>query len=157
MTGATRKGALARGLALLAGLAGAGVAGREVARKAGEETFVLRAREPLRPPPGHPDHSGDRLTLVAELLAPDGLRAGDLYGAGFALRGPGEPTGPQRLELHTFELRDGTIVGTGTAALLEGTFAILGGTGRYAGARGTYRVRRPAPGEDAELVFSLLA
>ena len=155
MTHATRKSALARGLALVAGVLGAGAAGREVARRTGGETFVLRARERVRPP-ARPANAGDRLTLVAELLDAQGAHAGDLYGAAFALRGPGEPSGPQRLEQHTFELPDGTIVGAGTVGLLEGTFAVLGGTGRYAGARGTYLVRR-LPGQDAERVFTLLA
>jgi hypothetical protein len=160
MSGATRKGVLARGLAVLAGLVGAGAAGRELGQRAGGETLVLRAREQVRPPM-RPEQAGDRLLLVAELFGSDGTRAGDLFGAGFALRGPGEPPGPERLELHTFELLEGAIVGTGTVGLREGTFAILGGTGRYAGARGTYLVRRPEPeaasGTDAELVLSLTA
>ena len=159
MNGATRQRMLGRGLALVAGLVGAGAAAREIERRAGAETLVLRARERARPPGPH-EGAGDRVTLVAELVDADGTRAGELYGAGFALRGPGEPDGPQRLELHTFELLDGTLVGTGTATLLEGTFAIVGGTGRYAGARGTYVVRRSDErrgGADAELVFSLIA
>jgi hypothetical protein len=139
----------------VAGVLGAGAAGREVARRAGEETLILRTRERIRPPI-RPAIAGDRLTLVAELLDADGAHAGELYGTGYALRGPGEPSGSQRLEQHTFDLLNGTIVGAGTAGLLEGTFAVLGGTGRYAGARGTYVVRR-TPGEDAELVFTLLA
>ncbi|HEY6202584.1 MAG TPA: hypothetical protein VI056_06035 [Candidatus Limnocylindria bacterium] len=49
----------------------------------------------------------------------------------------------ERLELHTFKLQGGTIIGSGTAGQLEGTFAILGGTGSYERAR---HVRRaPAP------------
>jgi len=158
MSLATRRAAIARGLALLAGLAGAGAAGRELARRSGEETVVLRARERERPP-GRAERAGERVTLVAELYGADGAPAGALYGAGFALRGPGEPEGPERLELHTFELAGGTIVGTGTVGLSEGTFAILGGTGSFAGVRGTYLVRRPpreAPGADVELVLSLL-
>lgn len=62
---------------------------------------------------------------------------------------------------HTFKLRDGTIVGTGTAGRLEGVFAILGGTGRYAGARGTYvaRQRHHEFGGDgaAEFVLTFIA
>jgi hypothetical protein len=154
---ATRKAAIARGLALLAGLAGAGAAGRKLA-DGGGESFVLHAREPLRPPP-RPDRPGERVTLVAELYRADGRRAGDLYGAAFSLRGPGEPEGRERLELHTFELDEGSLVGTGTVGLGEGSFAILGGTGRFAGARGTYLVRRPPAGAgtaDLELLLSLL-
>ena len=58
------------------------------------------------------------------------------------MRGPGaHGSDTERLELHTFKLRDGTIIGSGTSGALEGEFAILGGTGRYAGARGTYVAR----------------
>ena len=64
------------------------------------------------------------------------VRVGKFYAAGFALGGGSHPAHGERLELHTFKLRDGTIIGSGTAGQLEGVFAILGGTGRYAGARG---------------------
>jgi hypothetical protein len=162
MKGMTRKGMLGRGLALVGGLAGAGAAARGLG-PGDEETLVLHVRERMRPP-ASPEQAGERLTLVAELYGRDGAQAGNLYGAGFALRGPGEPAGPSRLELHTLELADGSIVGTGTIGagtgdLLEGSFAILGGTGRYAGARGTYVVRRPpadaASSSDAELLVRL--
>jgi hypothetical protein len=152
----TRRNVVARGLALLAGLVGAGAAGRELGRSGGGgATLVLHAVDLTRAP-RRPAARGERATLVAELLdAPDGRAVGRLYGAGFALRGPGEPAGPDRLELHTFELAAGTLVGSGAAGLEEGAFAILGGTGSYAGARGTYSVRRPDGGA-AEIVVSLL-
>jgi hypothetical protein len=136
----------------MAGLAGVGAAA-EAAEAAGELRFQAR---PRTPPPRRPAARGDRATLVAELYDAHGHRAGELFGAAIALRGPGEPAGADHLELHTFELTDGTIVGSGTAGLGEGTFAVLGGTGRYAGARGTYRIGRPE-GEPAEIAVSLLS
>ena len=72
--------------------------------------------------------------------------------------GPGAASADtERLELHTFKLRDGTIVGSGTSGALDGEFAILGGTGRYAGARGTYLTRhnRREHGGDGTAEFHL--
>ena len=143
---------MARGLAFVAGLAGVGAAAG-AAGAASELRFHVR---PGTAPRRRQASRGDRATLVAELYDARGQRAGELFGAAFALRSPGEPAGRERLELHTFELAEGTIVGSGTAGLGEGTFAVLGGTGRYAGARGTYRISRP-DGEPAEVVVSLLA
>jgi hypothetical protein len=145
MSPATRRGALGRGLLFLGGLVGVGA---ETAAAAPDQgTLVLYARNlddgvPGRRPGGLPQR-GDRLTLRAELLdRPGGEPIGELHGAGFALHGPGAHVdGAERLELHTFKLRDGTIVGSGSGGTLTGEFAILGGTGRYAGVRGTYVAR----------------
>ena len=97
--------------------------------------------------------------LRGELLdRPDGEPVGELYGTAFALHGPGaQATDAERLELHTFKLRDGTIIGSGAAGVVEGEFAILGGTGRYAGARGTYVARhdRRELGGDGTAEFRL--
>jgi hypothetical protein len=61
------------------------------------------------------------------------------------------------LELHTFELVDGTLLGMGSAARGTGAFAVVGGTGRYHGASGSYTARladgRTAP--EAEFLFDL--
>jgi hypothetical protein len=54
---------------------------------------------------------------------------GEFHGAGFAMHGTAARNG-ERLELHTFRLRDGTIIGSGSSGPLAGEFAILGGTGR---------------------------
>jgi hypothetical protein len=58
------------------------------------------------------------------------------------------------LQLHTFELDGGALLGMGTVTSRTGTFAIIGGTGRYRGATGTYSARvsadrsgRPATAE----------
>jgi hypothetical protein len=61
------------------------------------------------------------------------------------------------LQLQTFDLDDGTIVGIGAAGLHENPFAIVGGTGSYAGASGTY-VARQSPretGGDGTAEFNL--
>jgi hypothetical protein len=160
MSPATRRGALGRGLLVLGGLVGLGAA--SAAAHPEDGSLVLYARivdDGVRGQrPGALPHRGDRLTLRAELLDdPDGDPVGELHGAGFALNGPGAHAETERLELHTFRLRDGTIVGSGTSGPLAGEFAILGGTGRYAGARGTYRVRhdRRELGGDGTAEFHL--
>jgi hypothetical protein len=63
------------------------------------------------------------------------------------------------LQLHTFELDGGTLLGMGAVTSRTGTFAIVGGTGRYQGVTGTYSARvgadrsgRPAT---AEFMFDL--
>lgn len=65
------------------------------------------------------------------------------------------------LELHTFDLGDGMLVGMGSSQAGEGTFAIIGGTGRFAGARGAYVARqghREVGGDGgAEFAFTILS
>jgi hypothetical protein len=56
------------------------------------------------------------------------------------------PGGAPGLQLHTFELDGGTLMGIGLATGGDGTFAIIGGTGRYRGASGTYTARIGAGG-----------
>ena len=157
MTPTTRRGALRRGLVLLGGLVGVGAAGKGVVADA-DASLVLYARD-LDGHPGGLPRRGDRLMLRGELLdRPDGEPVGELYGTAFALHGPGaQATDAERLELHTFKLRDGTIIGSGAAGVVEGEFAILGGTGRYAGARGTYIARhnRRELGGDGTAEFRL--
>jgi hypothetical protein len=61
------------------------------------------------------------------------------------------------LQLQTFDLVDGTILGIGAAGIHENPFAIVGGTGRYAGVSGTY-VARQSPrevGGDGTAEFTL--
>ena len=153
----TRRGALVRGLAVLGGLVGLGAAGAAGAAT-GPTTIHLRARHmrahARTARPGAHARTGDRLTVGAELLDRSGAAVGELHGAAFALRGPGSGA-PERLELHTFVLRDGTVIGSGAGSATAGTFAILGGTGRYAGARGTYTIG-PGRGGTAEIVLTVL-
>lgn len=91
---------------------------------------------------------GDRLVASGDLHAtPDGDKVGEFHAAVFHLGAPGQvgPAGAGSLELHTFVLPDGSIVGAGTATPdpdRPDAFAVIGGTGRYAGARGSYVVRQ---------------
>jgi hypothetical protein len=62
------------------------------------------------------------------------------------------------LQLHTFEMSEGTLLGMGSAVSGgAGTFAVVGGTGAYRGASGSYTARlgdgRAVP--VAEFVFDL--
>jgi len=156
----TRRGALGRGLVGLAGLVGLGAA--KAAGGQGHAPLVLYARnlEGGSSAARSLVQRGDRLTLRADLLdRPDGEPVGELHGAAFALQGAGARSeGAERLELHTFKLGDGTILGSGMSGALEGEFAILGGTGRYAGVQGTYvaRLSRRELGGDGTAEFRLL-
>ena len=64
------------------------------------------------------------------------------------------------LQLHTFEMSDGTLLGMGSAAAGgTGTFAVVGGTGAYRGASGSYTARlgdgRAAPVADFDFDLTL--
>lgn len=49
------------------------------------------------------------------------------------------PYAPAQMETHTFQLREGTLVGIGTTnADGDSTFSIVGGTGRFLGVTGSY-------------------
>ena len=70
---------------------------------------------------------------------------GDFLANYVSLHQPGLVGHLASLEQHTFNLRDGSIIGSGTTREgleTEDEFAIVGGTGRYAGARGTYILRQ---------------
>jgi hypothetical protein len=153
----TRRGILGRGLMLLGGIAGLGAVG---ARGGGDLVLYARNLTGGRRL-GDLPRDGDRLSVRGDLLAqPDGEQVGEFHAAAFALGGAEHPAEGERLELHTFKLRDGSLFGTGTAGA-EGVFAVVGGTGHYAGARGTYVARQAHAdlGGDgsAEFVFSLSA
>ena len=155
----TRRSALRRGLLLLAGAAGVGAGAKAAGLAVGVDALVVYA--PVAAGAAQPlPVRGERRTLVTELFdRPGGTSVGSLYGAGFLLHGPAAAaaTGVHGLELHTFALAEGTIVGSGTAGEHEGVFAVLGGTGRWSGARGSYSTRRletPA-GPAAEFRFAL--
>ena len=161
----TRRGMLGRGLLLLSGLGVAGGSRLAFGRSARHSSLVLYGRNWRgygRGPSGQLPLEGDRISVRGDLHArPDGESVGEFFAAAFALGGAAHPAQTERLELHTFKLRDGVIFGTGTAGRLDGAFAILGGTGRYAGAQGTYVARQGHTelGGDgaAEFVFTLRA
>jgi hypothetical protein len=84
---------------------------------------------------------GDRHTAYGELLdGPDGAAVGHLTAAHLTLDSPFAAAAS--LEIHTFDLADGTIHGLGTVPRgAVGTFVVLGGTGRFTGATGSYTAR----------------
>lgn len=160
----TRRSAVSRAMLALAGLVGLGAAGAraDLAPAVEPGAIVLYGRNwrTSRGRRGELLSEGDRISVRGDLIdGVQGVSVGEFYAAAFAIGGGSHPAHGERLELHTFKLREGTIIGSGTAGQLDGVFAILGGTGRYAGARGTYvaRQRHRDFGGDgsAEFVLSL--
>jgi len=144
----TRRSAVSRALFALAGMAGlgaAGVGGAKLVPSSGSSAVILYGRNwrTSHGRLGELPTEGERISVRGELIDDkQGLLVGEFFAAGFTIGGGSHPAHGERLELHTFKLRDGTIIGSGTAGQLEGVFAILGGTGRFAGARGTYVARQ---------------
>jgi hypothetical protein len=109
--------------------------------------------------PGHTPAAGERLTTYGDLLGgPGGTPIGTFHGASFSTGTPfvSDAYASGSVEVHTFTLADGTIVGMGAAISDTATFAIVGGTGRYLGATASY-VARQSPfdqGGDGSAVFS---
>ena len=148
----TRRRALRDALLLVGGALGAGALSERITRRdataAGaqaQEQFTLFGQGWTRFAsdrlPGQVAQRGDRLTTEAQLFDRlDGHAVGVFYAAGFTVRHPATTGGGSALELHTFELADGSIIGSGAAGSSgrTGVFAILGGTGRYHGATGSY-------------------
>jgi hypothetical protein len=171
----TRRGFLRSALILAAGAVGTGIGlqrasaaaaqapagGGSAAVPASVATLTLRGRcwylTGRGRQAGLPPTYGDRGTAHGDLLDDTGsVSVGTFRAACF--HGGRESAD---LELHTFSLADGTIVGMGAATDGEGTFAIVGGTGRYAGARGAYAARqgvREVGGDgSAEFVFTFVS
>jgi hypothetical protein len=146
----TRGGVLGRGMLVAAGVLGLSRAGEAPVRGRDEkpattELTLFGRQYHLHAPQrraGELPQKGDRLTAYAELAdRPGGSAVGDFTAAHLALDSPF--AGASSLEIHTFNLADGTIHGLGsTARGADGHFVILGGTGRFAGATGSYLARR---------------
>lgn len=128
----TRRGVVAGGLALLGGLGiGAAATSRatDPAPAAGRRLELHAPQLRLGDPdavPGLPGRA-TRLEGRAHLLD----RAGKPAGRFTSVVLPGSDAG---VELHTFELEGGTLLGMGRA----GAFAVVGGTGSFARAQGAY-------------------
>ena len=160
-----RREALKRGVLLLGAAVGVGTAGKALTSGAGDsaptatDTRATKARQvtlhgrqwhisSTELKPGQLPDKGHRLLGQGELLeAPGGEKVGEFYATSFGIDAPGRigPDGVATLELHTFNLPGGTIIGTGTARAsldAEDVFAIVGGTGQYLGARGSYVARQ---------------
>lgn len=133
----------------LAGLASAGGTSSRSSAKA-DDTFTLQGRGwhvySRGLAKGMLPTGGDRMLVFGDLHeGAGGGKVGDFFATYFSLHQPGLVGSLASLEQHTFNLGDGSIMGTGTTKPgieSEDEFAILGGTGRYAGARGTYIVRQ---------------
>jgi len=146
----TRRGLLGRGMVVAAGVLGLGGALKHSSdagtrRPAASELTLFGRQYHLHAPvrrSGELPRKGDRLTAYAELAdRPGGSAVGDFTAAHLALDSPF--AGASSLEIHSFNLADGTIHGLGSAARgADGHFVILGGTGRFAGATGSYLARR---------------
>lgn len=148
--GQSRRGLLGRGLVLLAGVVGigAGAGATKLATQDDERVSAGQLRLHgrnwiLRTPdrrPGERLVAGERGTVYGDLVDVTGKHVGQFYGSRMAAQSsPGGPVGADSsLELHTFKLQDGTLLGMGSMIAGESIFTIAGGTGRYAGKRGTY-------------------
>ena len=167
----TRSSALRRGLLVAAGAVGLGVAARGEAAPVPAKKGKSRKLELLGE--GWHVHGngrvagqallrGERTATHGELVARPGCRrVGEFSAAAFHLQSPFEhgTFASSSLELHTFALADGTILGMGCASGDESVFAVIGGTGRYEGARGSYvarqRLRERGGDGTAEITFTL--
>lgn len=179
----TRRETLKRGLLLIGAAVGVGTAGRAITtadlttadrstvapQGGGRRTEQLTihgqqwhvSSNGLRP--GELPDRGRRLLGQGELVdRPGGAKIGEFFATSFGIDSPGRagPDGAATLELHTFNLAGGSIIGTGTARAgldAEDVFAIVGGTGRYVGARGSYVARQQPQefGGDGTAEFTL--
>jgi hypothetical protein len=146
--GHSRRSLLGRGALLLGGAAGLGagaVKAADAATSARPGTLTLHGvnwvvKRPERRP-GQQLRPGERGTVYGELYdRPGGKRMGSFVGSLVAVEaeGGGTERAGGTIEVHTFRLRDGTLLGMGSTIDGESVFSIVGGTGRYAGARGSY-------------------
>jgi len=148
----SRRGLLGRGVLVAAGVLGLGGAVRHsataqpAARQASRSELKLYGRHlhlhaPTRRA-GELPQKGDRHTAYGELLdGPEGAAVGHFSAAHLSLDSPFAAA--SSLEIHTFDLGDGTIHGLGSAVRgADGHFVILGGTGKYLGATGSYLARQ---------------
>lgn len=161
-TSTPRRRLLQRGAMLLGGIAGFGLLGREIPGSGGGTaaaptgggalSLKLHGADWRQTYPerrwGVLPTSGERSAGFGQLFsAPGGPKAGEFYASAFQF---GSPFGPSEyaaasMEMHQFNLADGTIVGMGTLADFrdaESVHAIIGGTGRYDGATGSYTARQ---------------
>jgi hypothetical protein len=169
-SGQSRRGLLGRGLVLLAGAVGLG-AGAGATKLATKDDNADRIRLQgrnwmLQTPdrrPGERLVAGERGTVYGDLVDANGKTVGQFYGSRVAAQSSpaGSVDADSSLELHTFRLEGGTLLGIGSMIAGESVFAIAGGTGRYAGSRGTYvaeqRLRELGGDGTAEFTIDLRA
>ena len=161
--GHSRKSLLRRGALAAAAAVGVGAGAGAVARSSGAaESLRLQGRSWTATTAGkrfgERIQPGDATTVHGELLDASGRVVGTFLGTRLAASAqPAGATADASLELHTFTLEDGTILGMGSARSDGATFAVVGGSGRYAGARGSYvSEQRPLGlGGDGTAAFDL--
>jgi hypothetical protein len=145
--GHSRRSVLKRGLLVVAGAIGVTAAGKEgsaEARPLPNEFRLFGRSWRLDAPgrvPGEQIRRGDGGVVYGELVdAPTGKPTGRFFGSRLAVQSApgGNVRADASVEIHTFVLPGGTLVGMGTALPAESVFAIVGGTGDYAGASGSY-------------------
>jgi hypothetical protein len=143
---------------LAAGALGIGYAAREATDSESAAAPKLRGRKlvlygrdmKLHSPhrvPGELPPAGDRPTPHGRLVDRRERSLGSFSSASLPAAAA--------LELHTFELGDGSIFGVGAGTAERATFAVIGGTGRYAGATGSYVARRSLRDGTAEFRLNL--
>ena len=146
MSGHNRRTVLTRGLVAAAGVFGlSGTARAATKLDAGRGDLRLfganwRLAAPNRRP-GDAIRLGDHGAVYGELLdGPNGRTLGQFYGSRLAIQSVpgGHARADASVEVHTFVLPEGTLVGMGTALPGGAVFAIVGGTGAYAAAQGSY-------------------
>ena len=113
---------------------------------------------------GRPLGRGEQANIFGELHSRQaGRKVGEFYSTRVATLAPfgATPFAAGGIEMHTFNLGDGSIIGMGSHFGLAGTYAIVGGTGRYHGARGSYSANQSPLGlggdGTAEFNFDLIA
>lgn len=146
----TRRGVIAGALAVLGGAGAAAAASRLDAKDAKPAPNALRLRAPglvVGAADAAPGVAPSRLSGQALLLDDAGARAGSFTAVAF-------PSGTSQIELHTFDLDGGTLLGMGSPGAAG--FAVVGGTGSYAGARGGYVLERRDDGA-ADFIIDLSA
>jgi hypothetical protein len=169
--GQNRRSLLKRGFILAAGAVGLGAVTRDAnaqldrSLETGKEVSLHGRRWRLETSgrrPGEAIQPGDHGVVHGELLdGPKGRVVGQFFGSRLAFVPMPGARATAGVEVHTFVLTGGTIVGMGTSLPGRSVFAVVGGTGAYAGATGSYaaiqRLREQGGNGTAEFKLSLRA
>jgi hypothetical protein len=165
-----RRRLLMRGGVLLGSVLGLGVAGKSTLNRApagGALAIRLHGANWQLTYPDRPrgvlPRAGQRSAAFGELFDDAELgKVGEFYASSVQFGAPfgASDIAAGAMEMHQFNLGDGTIIGVGTVSDLYGgssVHAIIGGTGRYEGASGSYVARqRPVElGGDGTADFEL--
>jgi hypothetical protein len=166
--GHNRRTMLKRGFVLAAGAFGITAAGKEAqaaTRTVPNQLRLLGRNWRLSVPdrqPGEPLRLGDVGAVYGDLF--DGRKGspfGQFFGSRLAIQSApgGHARADGSVEVHTFVLPHGTIVGMGTAVFGDAVFAIVGGTGKYHALTGSYvanqRLREQGGNGTAEFILTL--